>query len=177
MWNMSAAAPFSLRIGLTGLDICARDPESNHPNTTYCSMPFIPKCPSRCPTFWENCAPFSTCTERAFTPRVTPVCTTPVISCPLPQPGVGFECNHGTWIFLGDNSGGTITLPPSAGPVIIFGNLSTNGTITFSALIHRLKFKVVSWNLQHKSLLNFLQALLLKVQHSSHNAVRIALQI
>jgi len=45
---------------------------------------------------------------------------------------VGFECNHGTWIFLGDNSGGSISLPPSAGTIIIFGNMSINGVITFS---------------------------------------------
>lgn len=64
--------------------------------------------------------------------RVSPPCNIANIACPLPQPGTGFECNHGTWIFLGNFNEATIIVPPSTGSVIIFGDLSTNGTIAFS---------------------------------------------
>lgn len=132
LWNMSSGVPTLLDIASTRLQVCARNPDIRQgPNSTLCRMSTIPECPSQCPDYWSACKPPLYCTVSSYDKPSPPTCSPPSIDCPLPQPGTGFQCNRGTWIFTGNSTEGSIILPPAAGPVIIFGNLSTNGTITF----------------------------------------------
>lgn len=130
-WNMSSGAPQFLEAKFTGMDSCSQDPDLR--TDTHCSIDYVTTCTSRCPTFWDKCSGSQTCTERAYTPVLPQsACPSPVRSCPLPKPSDGFECNKGAWILLGNEMVSAITLPSSAGDVFVFGNLSMNGTITFT---------------------------------------------
>lgn len=105
---------------------------SHTPSSTCVSTWFALGCLSSstpCSTTQPTASPTTT------TPPTAPTAPTaaPVVQCPLPAPSSSFTCVNGKYVSNSSVTASQLTLPNSAGAVVVAGNL-TVGSVTFNGL-------------------------------------------
>lgn len=78
------------------------------------------------------CTPVAPPTIPVAPPTKAPVAA-PIVQCPLPAPSSSFSCVNGKWVSNSSITTSQLSLPASAGSIVVAGNL-TVGSVTFTGL-------------------------------------------
>lgn len=132
-------------LSYNNFNICDSLPTSYSTMTiNTCTFSNVPICPDSTPVclgFWQSlCLNTYQCSLQSEV-RALPLsqeCIAPVNPaindlCPPPGPP-GFTCINGQWVSSGSVTLPSITLPRNGGVIVVNGNLSTSGSLTFDGI-------------------------------------------